>query len=659
MRPGEGNERGRPPPASGRWLEEAEELVQGHVRGAGEAASPGVLSARRALFGTPKRATSPAHAALASAEELLSMHARAYAQPRGGGSPSRPVEREAAAGDVIDRAEALLKEAREVERSNSAAPRAATVRVKRSLLVRADEAELSRRHLARLCRVVQHADGHPRTDSLEAGCAPDHSSVGLSADGSRQSGDSLVHGAAEHEQLWRSRRQQRARALMLRTQLLRALQGWRQQAGGAKQAVHMEEHVLQEATVILAAAAERDAERDAANCEAADGLRHASLARFALALFSTVIAAARELDGLTARFRVARERKAAWRWWLRAFAAFRVDCESQARAAQRKKKLDALVKGLSTAPRLLRAAAAPQLADAAGNQQPSRSGARSVSAAHSLRAPPCPPPRAPTPDAELGASNAGAASSAAPAVGMPLALPCTQIAPDSKDGAMDASAAQPATSQRAHAQEGAATANIGEYDGPGHGDARQSPRAGRQADAAGCAATGSASCSARDIAPRQTARTQLRATGHNGRLRTASLSARSASPRIDEAKRCQEVRGGDAKAFEAMLERQMMRSVRRQALHVSFMLFPSPPLPPALHCALAASLGQAGVPARRLETRFSEVGGDAGTVCRAGAPAQGSRAPEGAGSCGARKGAESGACTRAEAAATCGAAASS
>jgi hypothetical protein len=545
------------------WLEEAEELVQG----TGSEASEGVRSARRALFCTPKRATGSAQTVLDSAEELLRLHTGACT-PRGGASPSRLAK--LAAGDVLDRAEVWLQEVQQQgPRSPSAGARAGTVRLKRSLLVRADEAELSRRNLARIGRILL-ADGHLFAQCQEAVSAHDPGSSD-SLSGSCRPDNAPGH-RAEDEQRARWRRQRRAQ-LLLRENLTRALQSWQRQAVGAKQAAHLEAHVLREAAAVQAAVVQRDSEREAQRSEAADAFSRASLARFAFAFFSKLMITARDIDGLAVQFRVARECKGAWQWWLRALAAFRVECESQARAAQRKKKLDALVKGLSTRPRPLHPAA-PQLADTS-HQLASRAGAKkTTAAAHAPRTQPCPQQRAPashTRAARLGASNTGATSSAA-----------------------FSATAHSANPHDTHAYEGAAEADNEEQTGQGHGDARQlSCAAGFASEAeAGRATyttttttttttihsntgfasereTGRATCSTHDIAQRPTARTRQRASGHDARPRTTSLNARRASPGTDEAKRCREVKLGHDKALKAMLDRQMLRAERRQALHVS------------------------------------------------------------------------------------------
>ena len=575
------------------WLEEAEELVHG----TGSEASQGVQSARRALFCTPKRATGSARTVLDSAEELIRMHARACT-PRGGASPSRPAE--LAAGDVLDRAEVWLQEVQQQgPRSPGAGVRAGTVRLKRSLLVRADEAELSRRNLARIGRILR-ADGHLFAQCQEAVCAPDPgSSDSLSADGSCRP-DYVPGYGAEEEQRARWRRQRRAQVLLLRENLTRALQSWQRQAVGAKQAAHWEAHVLREAAAVQAAAVQLDCEREAQRSEKADVFRQAAQARFAFALFSKLMITARNIDGLAVQFRGAQERKDVWKWWLRALAAFRVECESQARAAQRKTKLDALVKGLSTRPRPLHPAA-PQLADA-GHQLTSRPGAKkTTAAAHAPWTKPCPQPRAPTSpmrDAGLRASNTGAASSAAFSIHKPMPLSCTQYACGSREagagagaGAQDAANPHLANPHDTHAHEGAAEADNEEQTGQGHGDARQLPRAaGFASEAEACRAThktktqttihsntgfaseretGRATCSTHDSAQRPTARTRQQASDHDAHLRTASLNARRASPGTDEAKRCREVKLGQDKALKAMLDRQMLRAERRQALHVS------------------------------------------------------------------------------------------
>jgi hypothetical protein len=124
-------------------------------------------------------------------------------------------------------------------------------------------------------------------------------------------------------------------------------------------AAQLQERVLEEAEQIIAAAQERERERreeraamevemDVASDAAACAFRWHSLAKCGMVLFLHQVRHARDIDERVAQLGVKWKRRYAWRWWVRALAAFRLDSEAKARAAQRKDKLEALVRGLAT-----------------------------------------------------------------------------------------------------------------------------------------------------------------------------------------------------------------------------------------------------------------------------------------------------------------------
>ncbi|MGB1595962.1 MAG: hypothetical protein ACPIOQ_24590, partial [Promethearchaeia archaeon] len=118
--------------------------------------------------------------------------------------------------------------------------------------------------------------------------------------------------------------------------------------------------LLDEAMQVIAAAREReaaraaeqalrDSDREAADELAAGAFRRHSLLKFAVSALSAEVLRSKSLEAVVEELRTQRAHRRVWRWWVRAIKTFAAALQAEARAAERKLKLDALVKGFSTA----------------------------------------------------------------------------------------------------------------------------------------------------------------------------------------------------------------------------------------------------------------------------------------------------------------------
>ena len=144
-----------------------------------------------------------------------------------------------------------------------------------------------------------------------------------------------------------------------RALLCRMLCSWGWHVRAKSRAARHEERVLEKACGVLDAVAENKrmrlaeelekiAQQDAEDWQAAAAFRCRCLAKVILTALLTSALLAREVDKRAAEFRAQQARRCAWRWWIKALAEFRAASEAQARVAERKAKLEALVKGFSS-----------------------------------------------------------------------------------------------------------------------------------------------------------------------------------------------------------------------------------------------------------------------------------------------------------------------
>ena len=330
---------------SAAWLDEAEELVR-----TAEMESPCGIGGGVALFRTPKRRYD-----------------------------TNADEREAADKDYNSESPVLLKaEALSRQRADSqciSPPTASTVvQLTRSQLVRADEDDLSHRLLERLRR-ISHAT---RDRTLQS--APLRAQVNSVKCGVQPASPSIAMGGRMIMQSLRQKRSTDAKmpcaqlplwwTMHIHRQLIaKVLRGWREYVYNKKE-MRKEDQVLRDASSVMAAATQREvsrcaeklqkeSEQDAAEEQAASAFRACSLARLVLSAFLSHILGAREIEAHAIDLKVNRENAYVWKWWVHALGAFRIAEEARARVQQRKHKLDALFKGVSTIRRTYTAPSRP------------------------------------------------------------------------------------------------------------------------------------------------------------------------------------------------------------------------------------------------------------------------------------------------------------
>ena len=222
-----------------------------------------------------------------------------------GSEPASPDSRDSGDGcSVLDRAEAVLREHGVcLRREGSSQPCTSLVPLQASRLVRCDEDVLQRRLVQRLRKAVEKR---------------------------------------------------------LPSQILRA---WKE-CVTTKPPACSADLLLDEAMQVIAAAREReaaraeeqalrDSDREAADELAAGAFRRHSLLKFAVSALSAEVLHSKSLEAVVEELRTQRAHRRVWRWWVRAIKTFAAALQAETRAAERKLKLDALVKGFSTARRPL------------------------------------------------------------------------------------------------------------------------------------------------------------------------------------------------------------------------------------------------------------------------------------------------------------------
>ena len=137
------------------------------------------------------------------------------------------------------------------------------------------------------------------------------------------------------------------------------LHQWRAQGRANRPAVFRREQPAEQArnlldeaeNFLLAKEAEEQTRRDEAGGQKARALRQRHLAKAMFSVFLKAVLSSRDLEQRVLELSARRGSAWAWQWWVKALAAFRDACLAQARAAERRVKLEALVRGFSTSGR--------------------------------------------------------------------------------------------------------------------------------------------------------------------------------------------------------------------------------------------------------------------------------------------------------------------